>query len=57
MNQEEWGLFILNETCLPTMTDMPAEPAELPDIISYITLQENVQHKEVHMSTIWYIVQ
>ena len=33
------------------MTDRLAEPAELPDIISYITLQETVQQKEVHMST------
>ena len=45
---------------LPTQTDKPAEAAaELPDIIQLYcrTLQETVQHKEVHMSTTWSILQ
>ena len=38
-------------------TDNGAEPAYLPDIISCRTLQETVQHKEVHMSTTWSVLQ
>ena len=42
MKQEEWGLSILNGTCLDNMqTKKPAEPAKLPDILCCRTLQEN----------------
>ena len=42
---------------MPMQTDNSAEPAEQPDIISRRPLQETVQHKDVHMSTTWSILQ
>ena len=51
------GLFMMDGKCLPMSPDKGAQPAELPDIISCRTSQETVQHKEVHMSTTWSVLQ